>query len=146
MRKIRIALFISVIFCLFGTISYAAGTNNNFYYKQDGKTVYVNYYGTIDSISQNNENIIIAFYDNDVLIHSEFINKDKAISSFSMSQMIVSLPYEPANLKVKSFIWSDSGNYEPLTEAYDMSEIPADAIRFKGRVVNTYKTASSSLR
>ena len=143
MRKIRIALFISVIFCLFGTISYAAGTNNNFYYKQDGKTVYVNYYGTIDSISQNNENIIIAFYDNDVLIHSEFINKDKAISSFSMSQMIVSLPYEPANLKVKSFIWSDSDNYEPLTEAYDMSEIPADAIRFKGRVVNTYKTASS---
>lgn len=120
----------------------AAGGNDNFYYHQEGSGVYVDLYGTLDVSSESGTDVLLAFYDGDTLIKTELFETGANTVGFSMSEVYVALPYEPEELSIRSFIWTGDGSCAPLAPAADISDIPADAKKCSGMLVNTCKTLS----
>ena len=126
----------------------------DFSYKQDKNKVIISLKNKITFKENINQNIIIACYDNDLLLKTEIIKIDEYINEIKMNDFTVELPYEPENLKVKAFQWTDSNNADklvPLCEAKELSDVPEVATethtrttyKVRGRVIETSHSNSS---
>lgn len=112
----------------------------DFSYKQDKNKVIISLKNKITFLKNINQNIIIACYDNDLLLKTEIIKIDEYINEIKMNDFTVELPYEPEKLKVKAFQWTDSNNTDklvPLCEAKELSDVPEVATETTERT--TYK-------
>ncbi len=118
-----------------------ADGNDNFYYHQEGNAVYVDLSGTMELGDQNGSEVIWGFYDGGKLIKTSVMQFDGIIKSFEMDETRVVLPYEPENLEVKAFVWSDDGKCTPLSVAAKLSDAPADSIEFTAQVLTVNLSA-----
>lgn len=142
MKTLKIFPVFAALLCALGTGAAAADGNDNFYYHQEGSGVYVDLYGELDTGSESGSDVLLAFYDGDTLIKTELFETGANTVGFSMSEVYVPLPYAPEELSIRSFIWSGDGSCAPLAPAADISDIPADAEKCSGILVNTCKTLS----
>lgn len=142
MKTLKIFPVFAALLCALGTGAAAADGNDNFYYHQEGSGVYVDLYGELDTGSESGSDVLLAFYDGDKLIKTEMFETGSGTAGFRMSEVYVPLPYAPEELSMRSFIWAGDGSCAPLAPAADISDIPADAKRCSGMLVNTCKTLS----
>lgn len=109
--------------------------NDNFYYHQEGNAVYVNLSGVMELDNQDGSEVIWGFYDGGKLIKTSMMQFDSLIKSFEMKETCIVLPYEPENLEVKAFVWSDDGKCIPVSVSAKLSDAPADSIEFTAQVL-----------
>lgn len=109
--------------------------NDNFYYHQEGNSVYVNLNGAMELGDRNGSEVIWGFYDGEKLIKTNIMQFDSLIQSFEMNETRIVLPYEPENLEVKAFVWSDDGKCTPAANAEEISSTPADNIECTTQVL-----------
>ncbi len=112
-----------------------------FYYTQNGAELKVSLNGSLNKENRAAD-ALLAVYDGEMLINTTVIRMDEDISSLSMGDLTITLPYAAEDVTVKSFLWAADGSCEPLGSASELSDVPGDAYEWYGIVTATSRMNS----
>lgn len=115
---------------------------DKFYYSVDGTKVNISLNGTLDFVNNENRSVIIACYDDEILLKAQLVTLDAALNKVSVNNMELKLDKEPSNLVVKAFLWSGTDKCSPLCNAALLSDAPKNVCTVWGRVIENKKTNS----
>jgi len=114
--------------------------SKDFYISQEGHKVHWGGgVGIPENISDDDYSLIVAFYDDGKLLHTDMNELDEDVTGFAFNEQILRLSYEPENLSAKAFLWNGVSDFKPLCQAVNIKNVPYTTYYAKGRVVSTYK-------
>lgn len=139
------AAFAACFVCAAASASAASDAETaKFYYEREGTELTLSLDGAVEKDSREAD-LIVAAYDGGTLIKTEIIELEGDVSSLSMRDITIMLPYDAQALSVKTYLWAADGSCEPFCEGWELSDMPGTVMEWHGMVLETFRTTSGGL-